>query len=53
MRFSAIWLLMSHSLLNNLVDSKVSRMPFRLDHGSYANFVEDSTTVRIVSRDSK
>ena len=28
-------------------------MPFRPAHGSYANFVEDSTIVQNVSRDSK
>ena len=44
---------MSRNLLNSLLGSKVSRMPFRPAHGSYLNFVEDSTTVQNVSRDSK
>ena len=33
---------MSLSLLNNLLGSKVPRMPFRPAHGSYVNSVEDS-----------
>ena len=53
MRFSAIWLLMSRSLLNSLLDSKVQLMLFRPAHGSYANSVEDSTIVQNVSRDNK
>ena len=44
---------MLHSLLNSLVDNKVPRIPFRPAHGSYANFVEDSTVVQNVSRDNK
>ena len=52
-RFSVIWLLMSHSLLNSLLGNKVPRMPFRPAHGSYVNSVEDSTTVQNVSQDNK
>ena len=40
---------MSRNLLNSLLGSKVQRMPFRLAHGSYVNYVEDSIAVQNVS----
>ena len=52
-RFSTIWLLMSHNLLNNRLDSRVPRMPYRLTHGSCVNSVEDSTAAQNVSLETK
>ena len=40
--------LMSRNILNSLLGSKVPRMPFRPAHGSYVNYVEDSTIVQNV-----